>query len=165
MMLPQLLPSLVPLRIHYIRSLSVLVHWMTEKRVAAVLKQNPDAQPGRTKVLELLNQNGHDAVYTPPFTPDFQPIELLWANIKHNVSSRPVLNRSLDETRDMAERAFEAVTPQQCKNMIRHAQKCMDEFIKSDAGGVLQQCGSLSALLSLSEEELSMLEMPDASVI
>src|ERR1700677_4913917 len=55
-----------------------------QRRVAAVLKQKPDAQPGRTKVLELLNQNGHDAVYTPPFTPDFQPIELLWADIKHN---------------------------------------------------------------------------------
>ena len=89
-------------------------------------------------------------------------LELLWAAIKHNVSSRPVLNRSIDETRDLAERAFESVTSDECKNMIKHAQKCMDEFIKSDAGGVLQQCGSLSVLLSLSEEELSMLEMPDA---
>ena len=91
------------------------------------------------------------------------PLSSIRAQLLHSPSYRaPVLNRSIDETRDLAERAFESVTSDECKNMIGHAQKCIDKFIKSDAGGVLQQCGSLSVLLSLSEEELSMLEMPDA---
>ena len=50
-----------------------------------------------------MDDAGHSLIYTPPFCPEVQPIELLWAEIKRYVADRSTLNRSMTETREQTE--------------------------------------------------------------
>jgi hypothetical protein len=59
------------------------------------LDDHPDHN--RTVVEQLMDDAGHSLVYTPPFCPEVQPIELLWAKVKRYVADRSTLNRSLTE--------------------------------------------------------------------
>ena len=48
------------------------------------LEEHPDHN--RTVVEQLMTDAGHTLVYTPPFCPEVQPAELLWASIKGYVA-------------------------------------------------------------------------------
>jgi hypothetical protein len=76
-----------------------------------------------------------------------QPIELLWAFVKNRVAGRATLNRSMTETREQTEEAFEAVTKMQCNNIVRHCHDWMDKWLQTDEAGDLQQCGSLAGVI------------------
>ena len=47
------------------------------------LDQHPDYN--RTVIEQLFDDTGNTLVYTPPFCPEVQPIELLWAKVKHTI--------------------------------------------------------------------------------
>ena len=54
-----------------------------EDLLAAVrkfLEEHPEHN--RTVIEQLMSDKGYSLVYTPPFCPDVQPIELLWAEVK-----------------------------------------------------------------------------------
>ena len=62
--------------------------------IAAVqkwLSEHPNHN--RTVVEQLMDDAGYTLIYTPPFCPEVQPIELLWAEIKRYVAERSTLNR------------------------------------------------------------------------
>ena len=52
----------------------------------------------RCKVEMLLMQKGHDVLWTPPYCPDLQPIEIVWAIGKNNVASQFYDGRNMKET-------------------------------------------------------------------
>lgn len=96
---------------------------------------------------QLLSDKGHRIIYTPPFCPEVQPIELLWAFVKNRVAARATLNRSMTESREQTEEAFEAVTAMQCNNIVRHCHDWMDKWLQTEEAGDLQQCGSLAGVI------------------
>ncbi len=94
-----------------------------------------------------MSDAGHALVYTPPFCPEVQPIELLWAEIKRYVADRSTHNRSLTETREQTEEAFEKITKMFCINIIKHCHDWIDRFLTTDEAQDLQQCASLAGVI------------------
>jgi len=132
----------------YSRARSAPTKKQLQERVRELLRANPDLQPGDTKVAALMKKHGHMLVYTPPYTPAFQPIELLWAELKRQAGLYSALGRSEVEARAQAEAFFHSVTDVRCQSLIRHAHGKMDEFIASADAGDLHQFGSLHGLVS-----------------
>ncbi len=119
-----------------------------EDLIAAVQKwldEHPDHN--RTVVQQLMNDAGHTLVYTPPFCPEVQPIELLWAKVKRYVADRSTHNRSMTEARQQTEEGFEQITSTFCNRVIRHCRDWIDSWLKTDAAQDLQQCGSLAGVM------------------
>ena len=109
----------------------------------------------RTVVEQLMDDAGHSLIYTPPFCPEAQPIELLWAQVKRYVADRSTLNRSMTETREQTEQGFEQISKMFCNSIVRHCHDWMDAFIASEAAEDLQQCGSLAGVI----KHLSLLQI------
>jgi hypothetical protein len=127
-----------------------------EDLIAAIqlwLDEHPDHN--KTVVEQLMNDAGHSLIYTPPFCPEVQPIELLWAHVKRQVANRSTLNRSIIETRQQTETAFESITPLFCNNIISHCHNWIDTFIQSDQSQDLHQCHSLAGVI----KHLSLLKL------
>jgi hypothetical protein len=109
------------------------------------LDQNPTHNRSITE--QIMSDEHYSLVFTPPFCPEVQPIELLWAEIKRIVAAQSTHNRSLTETRTQTETAFEGITKTFCNNIVRHCHDWIDDWLKTDAAGELQQCGSLANVI------------------
>jgi transposase len=86
--------------------------------VKAHLTQNPSIN--KTKVDKLLEPHGHGIVWTPPFTPEVQPIELIWSQIKGEVA------RNYTHT-------SAALKPQENKLMMRSKTSLQTRFRRSSS--------------------------------
>jgi transposase len=137
---------------------TVLAHQFTLKRseggpskddlIAAVQKwlaEHPDHN--RTVVEQLMSDGGHSLIYTPPFCPEVQPIELLWAEVKRYVADHATHNRSLTEAREQTEHGFEQVTKLFCNSIVKHCHDWIDHFLLTDAAEDLQQCRTLAGVI------------------
>jgi DDE superfamily endonuclease len=109
------------------------------------LEEHPDHN--RTVVEQLMSDAGHSLVYTPPFCPEVQPIELLWAQIKRYVADRSTHKRSMTEAREQTEAAFEQVTKMFCNSVVKHCHDWIDRFLSTEAAEDLQQCGTLAGVM------------------
>jgi transposase len=119
-----------------------------EDLIAAVkkwLEEHPDHN--ETVVEQLMKDAGYSLIYTPPYCPEVQPIELLWAKVKRYVADRSILNRSITKTREQTEEGFEEITKMFCNSIVRHCHDWIDTFIKSEAAEDLQQCGCLAKVM------------------
>lgn len=127
-----------------------------EDLIAAIekwLEEHPDQN--RTVVEQLLDDAGHSLIYTPPFCPEVQPIELLWAKVKRYVADRATHNRSMTEAREQVEEGFEQVTKMFCNSIVKHCHDWIDGFLQTDAAEDLQQCGTLAGAI----KHLSLLKL------
>lgn len=57
--------------------------------------------------------------YLPPYSPDFNPIELMWSKVKQGLKSRAP--RNARQLHKAAGAAFAAVTPADCHGFFLHA--------------------------------------------
>ena len=96
-----------------------------------------------------MSDAGHTLVYTPPFCPDVQPIELLWAAVKRYVADRSIHNRSITEARQQTEEGFEKITSMFCNNVVKHCHDWIDGFLQTAEAEDLQQCGTLAGVKHL----------------
>ena len=113
--------------------------------VQKFLAEHPDHN--RTVIEQLMRDKGYSLVYTPPFCPDVQPIELLWAEVKRYVADRCFLKRSPAEARAQTEEGFEQVTKMFCNNIVKHCHDWIDSFLASDDAEDLRQCGTLAGVI------------------
>lgn len=116
--------------------IAAVQHWLDE---------HPDHN--QTVVEQLMKDEGWSLIYTPPYCPEVQPIELLWAEVKRYVAARSTHNRSLTEARQQTEEGFEQVTKLFCNGIVKHCHDWMDQFLATDAAEDLQQCGTLAGVI------------------
>ena len=66
----------------------------------AVVEYLHDNQPHLLdcKVEQLLRDRGHKIIWTPPYTPDLQPIEMFWAGGKNHAASKSYFAITMKET-------------------------------------------------------------------
>ena len=124
----------------------------TRKELQAAVKAHLKQHPGinRTKIDKLLQPLGHSIVWTPPFVPEVQPIELIWSYVKRLVATQYTLKRTLDQTRQQTDDAFDTITAAMIQKRIAHCHKWIDAFLKKEEAGSLQHHGSLEALIAMS---------------
>jgi len=100
---------------------------------------NPDFQ--RTKVRELFDEHNYQLIYTPPYTPETQPIELMWGYIKNYVARQHVHGRTLTLLRKQTLQGcygngldeHVGVTPELCIKFINNRHDWCNQFIESDS--------------------------------
>ena len=121
----------------------------TKADLIAALQEWLEDHPGhnRSVVEQLFDGEDYKIVYTPPYCPEVQPIELLWARIKRHAADCAHLGRSVDECREDTEDAFEAITSMFCNSIITHCHDWIDKFLQSEEAEDLRQCGSLRGVI------------------
>ena len=78
----------------------------------------------------LLEAHGHSVLRLPPYSPHFNPIEMIWAIVKGRVAS---LNTTynLDDVQRIANEQFALVTVQEwqecCKHVVEIERKAMEK--------------------------------------
>lgn len=79
-----------------------------------------DNLPGHkpAKVREQIEAAGAKLLYLPPYSPDFNPIEMIWSKVKRLL--RSIAARTIDALGEAFETAFAAVTPSDIQNCFEH---------------------------------------------
>jgi transposase len=72
----------------------------------------------RARVREVIEAAGCRLLYLPPYSPDFNPIELAFAKFKALL--RGAGERTVDGLWKFLGRALDAFSPQECHNYLRH---------------------------------------------
>lgn len=84
---------------------------------AVVVMDNLAAHKG-PNVSRLLAASGAQVLYLPPYSPDLNPIELMWAKVKAHL--RRTKARTQDELYEAIVRALAAVTPGDTRGFFQH---------------------------------------------
>ncbi len=105
----------------------VLLAYLEQVLVPALKRTKPDAilvmdnlRPHHaTEVRDLLEQAGIELLYLPRYSPEFNPIEQVWAKMKERLKARAA--RTLEALEAELKLALEAITAKDAKGWIRHA--------------------------------------------
>ncbi len=99
------------------------VAWVEQMLVAAlppraivVLDNLPPHHAPQVEL--LLRQAGAELVYLPPYSPDFNPIELMWSKVKQSLRSAKA--RTQEELWAAIAAALELVTPEEVRAFFCH---------------------------------------------
>ena len=97
------------------------------------LYQDNDPKYSSKYIETFFEQRGVDWWYTPPESPDLNPIELVWGSLKQYLRnhSKP---KNLEELKAGIEQFWVTLTSQVCAKCISHLKKVIPKII-SAAGG------------------------------
>ena len=70
------------------------------------------------RIKGLIGAAGASVLYLPPYSPDFNPIEIIWSKVKGLL--RTIAARTVDALHDAFGHAFAAVTPGDILGCFRH---------------------------------------------
>ena len=70
------------------------------------------------QIKQLIEAAGASVLYLPPYSPDFNPIEMIWSKVKRLL--RTIAARTIDALHDAFGQAFAAVTPDDILGCFRH---------------------------------------------
>jgi hypothetical protein len=133
-----------------------------QQAVKSHLKQHPGIN--KTKIDKLLQPHGHSIVWTPPFVPEVQPIELIWAYVKQLVAAQYTLNRNIATTRQQTDDAFDSITPVMIEKRIAHCHAWIDAFMQTEEAGSLCAFGTLDKLVAAHGNSPAPLDIDSSSV-
>jgi transposase len=79
-----------------------------------------DNLPGHRlpKVRQLIEAAGATLLYLPPYSPDFNPIEMIWSKVKRLL--RSIAARTVDALHEAFGQAMDAVTPHDIAGCFEH---------------------------------------------
>ena len=104
-----------------------------KKELKNYLLIHPEVQI--TEVQKVMKEHDYELIYTPPYLPNVQPIELIWSYVKHQVARAYTHNRSTHKLLDDVREAFygqHRVTAELCKKYIEHCHKWLNDWIAND---------------------------------
>jgi transposase len=76
---------------------------------------SPHKQP---EVRAAVEQRSARLLFLPPYSPDFNPIELAFAKLK--AFFRAARPRSFEQVLELVAIALDLCSPQECRNFVRH---------------------------------------------
>jgi transposase len=111
----------------------------TDAELREVVKDHIKSHWSNSTVLEqLFKKEGYELLWTPQYESWLQPIELVWARVKHEVARQSRRGRKWQETEDQTKEALKKIDKTLCTSIIEHTHKLMNEWLTSDDAGVLQ---------------------------
>ena len=75
-----------------------------KEKLRQFLVDHPEHQ--QTAVQKLFRNNDHVLIYTPPYTPNVQPIESAWAYVKRYVATQYSSDRTISQLLEQTRRGF-----------------------------------------------------------
>lgn len=121
---------------------SIILDWLREKRLPhsenmpkvllyQIVKENKDKYCDY-KVDRLFSESGHIVLRLPPYHPDLNPIEKIWAQIKDYVAKKNT-SFKLDDAMKLAREKIAALTEKNWKEVCDHVIKVEDEYVKVES--------------------------------
>lgn len=83
------------------------------------------------KIDTLLAQNNHTVLRLPPYHPELNPIELIWATLKKWVASHNVTFK-MDDVIELTDRKMELITREEWQEHCRHVRDVELEFMRKE---------------------------------
>lgn len=80
---------------------------------------------------ELAQKYGHEVVRTPPYHPELQPIEICWGVLKNEIARN--CDFTMKNLEIQLEEAFNKITAQTCRKIIKRVRAVEDKFWEEDA--------------------------------
>jgi transposase len=118
-----------------------LRQWLTERGVAweeqwlrARLLEEMDRYRDKKPMVEILAEaQGHKVLFLPVHHPELNPIELVWATVKHYCGTLSSNSTSFKEQRQHLEESFERdITPEYCAKVSEHVQHIEERYWTTD---------------------------------
>lgn len=120
---------------------ATMIQWLTDKNINfrpdmlkpelyAIIKRNKQHHI-KYKFDLLLQQHGHTALRLPPYHPDLNPIELIWATVKNNVARKNVTFK-LQDAQQLAQQEFEKITAEDWHKRCQHVIHIEDKYIEME---------------------------------
>jgi transposase len=114
---------------------SEIVDWLKKKNITvdptetgAELLQN--VQPLKTRKIyelgQIANERGHQVIRLPPYNCQYNPIELIWAQMKREVADRNKTFKLADAEQLMSD-AIYRVTVEDWQKCVRHAERLQED--------------------------------------
>ena len=97
------------------------------------LYQDNDPKHSSKYIEKFLKERGVNWWYTPPESPDYNPIELVWGSLKQFLRNN-VKPKNLEELKAGIEQFWLTLTPKVCKKYITHLCKVIPKIISVEGG-------------------------------
>ena len=114
----------------------------TVEEMKRVMKEHLAKHPelNRTRLQEIFHKHGYQLIFTPPYTPQVQPIELVWAHVKNYVARQTDAQTNVEQLQRLVRQGFygdaatehEGVESALCQRLLTCCHRWMNEFIKAD---------------------------------
>lgn len=85
----------------------------------------------RYAIDEAAMSKGHNVLRLPPYHPDLNPIELVWASLKQHVGKYNVTFK-LNDVKKLCDEFFHEFSAEEWATRCRNAIKCEDEFLERE---------------------------------
>ena len=118
-----------------------LQQWLTERGISweeqwlrARLMQEVDRYRDKKPMVEILaEEQGHKVLFLPVHHPELNPIELVWATVKHYCGTIFSNSTSFKEQRQHLEESFgRDITPEYCAKVYEHVQHIEEQYWNTD---------------------------------
>ena len=83
---------------------------------------------------KFYEENGINWFKTPPESPDMNPIENVWHQLKHHLRTRVRPKNKEELMAGMRKFWMEAMTPEQCRRYIDHVQRVLPKVVAAEGG-------------------------------
>ncbi|KAJ0412481.1 hypothetical protein ATCC90586_005501 [Pythium insidiosum] len=112
------------------------VDWLQRHGVAANLQMSKQmlvalvsAHRPETKyvICGIAEEFGHEILFTPPYHPELQPIELIWAAVNNPIAMEPA--SSMADLEAKVRQGVDAIDSNAWVSAYRHVQSVEDEYI------------------------------------
>ena len=71
-------------------------------------------------VIDLFRDAGILVLFLPPYSPDYNPIELVFSKVKYFLKQHDDVLQAMDNPEPIIRSAFASITPQDCLNYVMH---------------------------------------------
>lgn len=83
------------------------------------------------KTDQILAAAGHTALRLPPYHPDLNPIEMIWACVKSHIKKKNV-KFTIESVKEIALEKFNAISVEDWKSRCAHVEKVEDDYMTAE---------------------------------
>ena len=120
---------------------AVIKEWLIEKGdtpgdnllkidLLAMVKQHTSRRPRKYEIDTIASEHGHRVIRLPPYHCQYNPIELIWSQVKQYVAKKN--NFRMSDLKSLASEALSQVTPENWKNAAVHAETLQNNDTSRD---------------------------------
>jgi transposase len=83
-------------------------------------------------VNEVFENSGAHRIFWPPYSPDMNPIENIWAYIKHRLHALPRRPANLAELKARIQTIWDSISVEMCRNHLRSMPRRLESLVAAD---------------------------------